>query len=69
MFASKNKHIFKKAATLNPRSRRDPNRLVLEVTPTLALYSKSCLKMCVKVFNKLPDHLKELNAKALKPRL
>lgn len=63
MFVWKHKELFKIANDTNPRSRRDPYRLVLNSAPRLAKYNKSCLSMCVRIYNKLPIDLKMLNSR------
>lgn len=69
LFVWRHKELFVKASDVNSRSRRDPYRLVLDVLPRLAKYNKSCMFMCVQVYNRIPDELKILNTRMFKTKL
>lgn len=59
-FVKQHPHLFKKAVDINPRARRLPNRLVVENVPRTALFLKSSYYMCLKIYNKLPNDIKNL---------
>lgn len=60
-FVYNNKGLFQKAHEVIPQPRRDPHRLVVKDTPRSDKYAKSCLVMCVRIYNKIPENLKLLN--------
>lgn len=66
LFVMQNKQLFKRACDIYPRNTRNPNRLVMLETPKTMLYRKSCLTMCVKIFNNLPNEFKLLDKKLFK---
>lgn len=69
-FVHQHKYLFAKASdTQNTRVRRNKHKLVLSVIPKTHNYNKSCLGMCVKIYNKIPDEMKELNTTLFKKRL
>ncbi|KAJ8731408.1 hypothetical protein PYW07_004572 [Mythimna separata] len=69
MLVKKNEHLFVKADTIIVRNRRDPYRLVLSNIPRLTKYNKSCVTMCVRLYNKLPSDFKSLNVRSFKKKL
>lgn len=69
MFVMKHKKLFIIADDVNPRSRRDPLRLLLNDVARLTKFNKSCLVMCVHIFNKIPCHIKMLNVRSFKTQL
>lgn len=69
-FVNNNMHLFKKSCeTQNSRSRRDPYRLVLNDIPKSTKYGKSCLAMCVRIYNNIPKDLKDFNKSLFKNKL
>lgn len=60
MFVKKHQELFSNATDLYPRNRRDPHKLVLDILPRLAKYNKSCISMCVRIYNKIPSNLKTI---------
>lgn len=69
MFVRKHKYLFRTAADVSSRNRRDKFRLVLDEFPRSTKYSKSCLAMVVRIYNKLPCKLKLLNGRQFKIHL
>lgn len=69
MFVNKHKALFKTANDMNPRNRRDPQRLVLNDVPKLTKYNKSCLCNSVRIYNKLPNSIRNLNSRLFKIKL
>lgn len=71
MFVRKHIELFKTVEEVSSRNRRDQyqHRLVLEEIRRLGKYNKSCLAMCVRIFNKLPNTLKALNCGLFKVNL
>lgn len=59
-FVKNNSELFHRAGDIYPRNRRNPGRLVLKSASRTTLYMKSCLNMCLKIYNKVPEHLKLL---------
>lgn len=59
-FVRTNYDLFTEAQAIFPRSTRNSNRLVLELTPRLALYQKQYYAMCIKIFNAIPNDFKTL---------
>lgn len=50
---------FKTAIEVNPRNKRDPNRLVTKYHPRTSLYLHSSYYMCIRIYNNLPKYIKE----------
>ena len=69
MFVRKHIELPNNAADLFPRNRRDPHRLVLGILPRLSKYNKSCVSMCVRIYNKIPISLKTLNVRSFQNKL
>lgn len=69
MFVHKYKSMFKKACDTHPRACRDPDRLLPDDHSRLAKHKKSCLIMCVKVYNNIPAQLRSLNIMSFKKQL
>lgn len=69
VFVMQHKFLFLNAYDVRNRAQRNPHRLVYNDVPKSAKYSKSCIIMCVKIFNKLPNELKSLNINMFKNKL
>lgn len=69
VFVMQHKFLFLNAYDVRNRAQRNPHRLVYNDVPKSAKYSKSCVIMCVKIFNKLPNELKSLNINMFKNKL
>lgn len=61
-FVRKHKSLFKQACDVNSRLKRDPYRLVYSDIPKSDKYGKSCLTMCIQIYNKLPKTIKDLDS-------
>lgn len=46
---------------MNTRVKRNPQRLVIKDIPMSSKYSKSCINMCVTIYNKIPNVIKMLH--------
>lgn len=66
VFVHKNTNLFKK---VNNYRLRDPHRMIFDNIPKSDKYAKSCLCMCVRVYNKIPKELKMLNIYMFKQKL
>lgn len=60
---------FKKACEVYPRNRRNPDRLVHEEKPKTRLYDKSFLTMCIKIYNRISDDIRQSNIRLFKTKL
>ncbi|KAG7309363.1 hypothetical protein JYU34_005318 [Plutella xylostella] len=67
-FVNEHKELFKNSSELNSRPQRYPNKLVHSLIPKTK-YRKSCLSMCVQIFNNIPSELKPLNKSLFKKKL
>lgn len=68
-FVKKHKSLFKTASESNSRLKRNCDRLIMKVPPKSMKYSKSCLTMCVRIFNEIPNYIKILPEKLFKKQL
>lgn len=59
-FVRYNPGLFHRAVDIYCRNTRNPERLVLNFAPRTAMYKKNCLNMCIKIYNKIPKHIKVL---------
>lgn len=68
-FVKKHFTLFKRACDINSRTRRDPDRLIMEIVPRSKKYSRNCVAMCINIYNKIPKSLKTLNISNFKNKL
>lgn len=68
-FVNENKDLFKIKSDLSLRPQRNANRLVYEEVPNSSKYGKSCLTMCVKIYNTIPCEFKSLSKHLFKKKL
>lgn len=60
-FVKQHPNIFKKASDITQRGiSRNPDRLVVDMVPKTSRIQKNCYVMCVTVFNKIPNEIKQL---------
>lgn len=60
VFVRSHPNLFTKAKDKFPRNTRNPHRLVLNCTPRTTMFMKNCYAMCIQIYNKIPDCIKEL---------
>lgn len=59
-FVKEHPELFTTAQQMYPKNTRRPDRLVLPKIPKTAMYHKNCHVMCIRIYNALPNDLKEL---------
>lgn len=68
MFVKKYPHLFKLNIEHNPRSVRHPNKLLIPKC-NVKLFQKNAYFMAIKIFNKIPDKIKNLPINKFKKEL
>lgn len=59
-FVKQHPELFLRAHQVNSRNTRYPNSLVVDTVPKSVRFKKNCYYMSIKIFNKLPEHIKIL---------
>lgn len=59
-FVKLNMHVFTHAKDIYPRNTRNGNRLVSTVTPNNSRFKKNCYWMCIQIYNKIPESIKQM---------
>lgn len=59
-FVKLNMKFFKQAKDIYPRNTRNSNRLVSVVIPKSVMFQRNCYWMCIQIYNKLPERIKQL---------
>lgn len=59
-FVKLNYEIFTEAKDYYTTNTRNPHRLVLTITPKTTCFQKNCYAMCIRIYNKIPEYIKEL---------
>lgn len=62
-------NLFKTAKDIYPRCTRHGNRLVLDITPKCKIFKTNCYYLAIKIFNYIPNNIKELPYKLFKKTL
>lgn len=69
IFVSQNKHLFITAKQHTQRNIRHRNNLIVNMAPNTNRCIKNCYMMCIKIYNKIPDHIKLLPIQKFKSSL
>lgn len=68
-FVKQNRFYFKQANEVYQRNTRNGNRLVADTIPKSARFKKNCYWMCILIYNKIPQNIKDLPLNRFKCKL